>query len=73
MSILDLYAKAQTSANSVSDASKQSDSYVATVATGKTELTKKATGVEKSYYSPAPGTGDSNNDYINTAFQASKL
>ena len=73
MSLLDKYAKAQESANSVSDASKQSDKYVYTVATGKTELTAKATGTDKSIYSPVPGTGNSTNNYVNTAFQASKL
>jgi hypothetical protein len=73
MSLLDKYAKAQESANSVSDASKQTDKYANVVATAKTELTKKASGTGQSIYAPVPGTGTSTNNYVNTAFQASKL
>ena len=73
MSLLDKYAKAQESVNSVSDASKQSDKYVYTVATAKTELDKRSAGTGQSIYAPVPGTGTSTNNYVNTAFQASKL
>jgi hypothetical protein len=73
MSLLDKYNQAQASANSVSDASKQSDKYIYTVSSGKTELTKKSAGTNASIYSPVAGSTNSNNDYVNTAFQASKL
>jgi hypothetical protein len=73
MSLLDKYNQAQASANSVSDASKQSDKYVYEVAAGKTALTAKSAGTNASIYSPVAGTTNSNNDYVNKAFQASKL
>lgn len=74
MSILKKYIDAQKAATQVAQSALQgTDKYVGQVADGKTALTTRSAGPNASIYSPVPGTTDSNSDYLNKAFQQTKL